>query len=661
MENAKWVVGCAALCFAAGSCAPAPGGGAAVETVQGALHGDLVDPGTNPTQCFGMHCCPSGYGMRGLNDGQNSLLCRQVNEQHEDCFVDAPTQRQGMHACPAGTYMRGVRHDKNKLVCCYERERGSLELLTETTDTGHQEFNMHACPVPSGAGDAFMTGVNFASNTFLCAGTPATPSTIASPVNITLNPESPRTFLNFFPGTAQSTWKAAIRNWLLRQFNVAPSLPYLNPVSVRTDAGPVTVEGGVTRTLISYPSLVDGTRIPAYLFFPPNFNPNLTYRGALVIHGHFNEAKDGLGVQWNSPLHAIGLYLAQQGFVTLAPDTRTWGAYTLPGEADHYSWTDSVLFSAAGNNYGTLPQQTLIDNLVSVTVLGSRAHLSSIAAEGLSLGSDQAMWLAAVDSRIGDVILAGNFISFACLNTSAFAHDCQMVPSTSSNLDDPSKNLLLDAGDIAALISPHRLYAMWGAGDGTLSEIPSGAPKTCAQTATDTARSIYSALGNANGFREAPIPGMVHEFDTTSSSQFLTGATPFDQLDYGTTCNGMRCCPAGAAIAGFSQSHLSGSSSLDLVCRTTISATFESCSVDQNRTQRQGMLACPVGTYAHGMDIPNNLLTCCHDTRTPPQLVLGSEIVDSTSTTQGIRACATSNPLATGVRVDLNEVLCAAR
>ncbi|HEX3694200.1 MAG TPA: hypothetical protein VH374_02330 [Polyangia bacterium] len=275
--------------------------------------------------------------------------------------------------------------------------------------------------------------------------------------------------------------------------------------------------------------------IPAYVFFPPGFSSDGVFPGALVVHGHFTEAKEGLGVQWDSALHAIGLYLAQQGFVTLAPDTRTWGSYLVANEASNgHNDVVAAAQSAAGGNFGTLPQQTLIDNLLSGTVLANQAQLRSIAVQGLSLGSDQAMWLAAVDSRIGDAILAGNYISFGCLNDPNLNHSCQTVPGMSARLAAPASRLLLDAGDIAGLIAPHRLYAMWGDGDSQFTQTILGASTTCGQSAADSARAVYGALGLSTGFVEAPIHGMVHEIDTTSSYQFLTGKTPVDQLDYGT-------------------------------------------------------------------------------------------------------------------------------
>jgi hypothetical protein len=362
----------------------------------------------------------------------------------------------------------------------------------------------------------------------------------------------------------------------------------------RQDAADVAVEGGVTRRLVSYPSLVDQTRIPAYLFFPPGFSASRSYPGVLVMHGHFAEAKDGSGVDWDKPMHAIALYLAQNGFVTLAPDTRTWGAYPAPTQffangtpADHSSFTGSCggtnqpacfpndLYDADGANYGALAQQTVLDNLLSITVLRGQARLSSLAIEGLSLGADQAMWLAAVDNRVGDVLLAGNYIGFECLNAPGENHLCQTVPGISKNFGDLTvrrdadltlgQNLLLDAGDIAALISPNRLYAMFGAnGDGQFEQTrPSNSGMRCSQQAANEARAVFAQLGQSANFFGSdgpagigglgpPITGMAHEIDNTTSLQFFqhSAVPPVDQLDYGHQCNGMHCCLSGKAIAG---------------------------------------------------------------------------------------------------------------
>jgi dienelactone hydrolase len=672
-----------------------------------ALHADLLDPptaGGTATQCFGMHCCPSGYGVRGLENSKNQLLCRQVNQKHEDCFIDGATERAGVHACPSGTYVRGIRGDRNRLACCYDRERGYSELQTETSDGpagAHQEFGMHACPVPAGAGDALMTGVNPSSNQFLCSGTPATPSAIPSPINITLDPESPRTLATFVPAQVpQATWKAAVQNWLLRQFDIPPppSPSYLQPVTPTRDAADVVVDGGVTRRLLGYPSLVDGTKIPAYLFLPPGFKSSSSYPGVLVVHGHFSAAKDGSGVNWDAEMHAVALYLAQNGFVTLAPDTRTWGAYHPPGQiqsdgsvTDHYSFVGDCggpgqnacqstdLFDAAGGNYGALAQQMLLDNLRSVTVLGGQAHLSSLGVEGLSLGADQAMWLAAVDNRIGDVLLAGNFIEQECLNAPGMNDMCQTVPGISKNFGDLGvrrdrdmtlgQALLLEAGDVAGLIAPRRLYAMFGGGGDSQYEqlMPDGSNLRCSDKAATEARATYARLGQSSNFfgpngangsngLGPVITGMQHEIDNTTSLQFFkrSATPPSDQLDYGTQCNGMHCCPAGKAMAGI---HVGRN---DFICRDVLASSREECTVDTG-TQRANMHACPAGNYLRGVDLSQNFFTCCHDKGPAPKLAFRSEAVDGGTQVQGMHACLAADPFMTGFNQGQNQLLCDAK
>ncbi len=694
---------------------PAREDGALVSTMTEALHADLVDPqpGGSATQCFGMHCCPSGYGMRGLRDDQNQLLCRQVNQQHEDCFIDGPTERSGVHACPSGTYMRGVNSSRNRFLCCYERERGYSELNSEFVDgpsSPTQGFGMHVCPVPSGAGDALMTGANSATNEFLCAGTPSTPSTLASPVNFpALDPLAPRTFQNYVPSkTTQATWKAATRNWLSRQFNLPLNRSYLNVPSV-TVQSTETVDGGVTRETVTYPSLVDGTPIPAYIFFPPNFTKTKFYPGVLVTHGHFGSAKDGAGADWGEAMHAVALYLAQNNYVTLAPDTRAFGNY-IPstqhqpdgsvtdewqyagacGDPGDTACQPNDLYDVAGQNYGSLAAQRLLDNLLSVTVLRAQASLSSVNVEGLSLGADQAMWVAAVDSRVTDVLLAGNYITFECLNAPGENHMCQTVPGVSENYGDPSvprdqdltlgQNLLLDAGDIAGLIAPNRLYAMFGAGfndkvDGQYTQTAPGEFSPCSFLAASQARSVYSQLGVSGNFSGPDmkgfgglgpaVTGMVHEIDNTSSLQFFqhSQTPPIDQLDYGNTCNGMHCCPQGKAIAGISMTRdngVVGEERSDFICRDVLAPAREQCLVDTGSTQRSNMHACPAGYYLRGADPDANNFTCCHDIGAAPVLTPKNEIVDTSTSAQGIHTCGPARFM-TGYHEVLDRLLCSTK
>jgi len=124
---------------------------------------DLID---TSTQCFGMHCCPSGYALRGAHVDQNRFLCRRVSQANEDCFVDHATPRSGMHACPEGTYMRGLRADRNQLTCCYDGTLGGQPFSSEAADTSTQIQGMQACPAQP---VTVMTGIHLGQNRFLCA------------------------------------------------------------------------------------------------------------------------------------------------------------------------------------------------------------------------------------------------------------------------------------------------------------------------------------------------------------------------------------------------------------------------------------------------------------------------------------------------------------
>lgn len=157
-------------------------------------------PNYPPTQCNGMHCCPDGYAMRGMNAAYNRFRCVKIMEWYEQgsCFVDSTTVRVGMKACPAGHYMRGFHQAGNRMTCCPYRE--SDRALTAFIDGNslrtwipdydpHWDYEeaaneesttlqvwpfgtvkIHTCPpiVPLGEELAVMEGIHIANNDFLC-------------------------------------------------------------------------------------------------------------------------------------------------------------------------------------------------------------------------------------------------------------------------------------------------------------------------------------------------------------------------------------------------------------------------------------------------------------------------------------------------------------
>jgi dienelactone hydrolase len=625
-----------------------------LSTAAHALHKELVD---RNTVCFGMHCCPGGYGMRGYRQDGDQLLCRELPEPDEDCFIDGPTRRREMHACPAGTYMKGIRADRNLLACCFSRRRGFSELNSESVDGGSVAAGMHACPAKS-TQDAFMTGLHIGNNQLLCATAPASPSSIASPVDISLNPFAPKTFSSFFPSVSHATWQRAVRNWLSRAFNLPVDGSHLVAPRVSVIGSDVTDEG-IRRRKISYPSRVDGVAIKAYLLFPPGYTSSGSFPAAIVTHGHSGGGKDETAIQWESPYHAHAKYLAQQGFIVLAPDTRSWNEYLIGG-LDHNTYTQSLV-NLSGHD-GLIAQMLVLDLLTNVSVLVStpgvdRKHVHSV---GLSLGAWQAMYLSALDTRItGKVVAAGNFLGLRCLNEPQRVghHRCQGIHNLSASLDHPGDSLLFDTGDLAALIAPRPLYAMWGDRDPIFPASLPGAPANCGTLGRMQGEDTYNRLGIPWHFQFRLIPGMEHKIDNTTALQFLTGTTPLDQRDYGSVCNGMHCCPSGKAMGGV---HIERN---DLICRDIVPSANEQCSTVN--TVRHSMLACPAGTWARGYHKENKQLTCCRDKTTlgkaPPAETVDPVPGHSATTAQGMHACPPWSPLITGIHAENNQLLCAQR
>lgn len=356
------------------------------------------------TRGFQMHTCPQGFAMGGAHGG-NRFLCRPTHERGQDCFVDYATQRNGMHACPVGTYMRGFREDQahflNELTCCFESSRGftvfdGQEFLDQNGHT--QDQGMHACP------NAVMTGIELARNDFLCHPVPDHPSPIANPITVPVVEDQNRSFLNpRFAGTDRRMWQSATRNWLLRILNVPIDASFEKPPAFTVDSTE-HMGGGVVQQRIHYVSPIDGhSSAPALLTFPPGFNPSGSFPAVLLTHGHNNDSMFSPGRDWNSDNHAAALFLAQNGFITLAPEIISFGTYIT---GDHYGYTASHLL-------GTLPQQYLLDNLVRISLLANVPGVdrARIASAGLSLGGYQALWVAALDQRISAVIVGGLFLN----------------------------------------------------------------------------------------------------------------------------------------------------------------------------------------------------------------------------------------------------------
>jgi cephalosporin-C deacetylase-like acetyl esterase len=629
---------------------------------------EFID-GSPPTQQFGMHVCPAGSAMGGAHVSDNRFLCRPVDEIQQDCFVDYSTQRQGMHACPSGSYMRGYHDGRNELLCCFDRRAGNSHLGQETLDTGTQDHGMHVCT--GHRASTVMIGIHNGKNRFLCSA--KLPHLAASSLPITnQDPSQPRSFLSAPRTTSQdrAAWQFATWQWLAHQLRLNTVKGYTPPAmpGARSMAPPAptasiiheqTVEGTKQLT-IQYASPIDQVPEQAFLILPPNYDPHKRFPAVVVTHGHNESCKDSLARNWNDADHAAALYFAQQGAIALAPDTRSFCSYRTALQranpllfSDHHALTSRLPL-------GTLPSEYILDNMARISLLLARSDVdpARIFTAGLSLGSYQAMWTAALDDRVAKVVAGDLFLDLHCLDSSRVNHECQTIPSISRDYEgspnDHNKtvsqgSMLIDTADLAALIAPRPLLVVWGTADHFFTDSPD-----CARKAMGEAASVYQAFGEPGNFSVQLIPGMQHEFEDFTSSQFLLGsATP--RRDYGTQENGMHVCPDGWGMIGIHDANN------QFLCAKVPSADI-SCRVDPalgaNPTQRDGIHACPTGFYMQGAHVGDNRFTCCQS----PAVPISSEVVDQNNQVEGMHGCPQNQTglphFMTGLHAGQNRLLC---
>jgi len=149
--------------------------------------------------------------------------------------------------------------------------------------------------------------------------------------------------------------------------------------------------------------------IPFYLFIPKNAPDKCPV--IFVLHGH-GAGKIETGGLVSSYQKSNALALAEEGFVTVAPDFRGFGETGWSGE-----WVDAL-----GHDYGrSIHVQDVLNNFqLGRTVLGSflydlqiilsyvqkRQEVASgkIGVAGTSMGADIALWFAAIETSISAVV-----------------------------------------------------------------------------------------------------------------------------------------------------------------------------------------------------------------------------------------------------------------
>lgn len=229
-----------------------------------------------------------------------------------------------------------------------------------------------------------------------------------------------------------------------------------------------------TRQRIAYPTQV-GVTIPAYLLKPKTEPP---WAAVLIVHG-CDEGKAGPAGLIDDYHHAIGVHLAEAGFLVLIPDHRGFGElqpvphYVRPycgsGPRDGRIELERNTLSTLG-----LPLRALdvFDPLVAVQLLAEHPDVSSIGIAGVSGGGVIASFVAAMDLRVNAVVMSNamRFPPTASTGSAVFSGPPDTIydhlsligapwPSDFTSLTD-NLNLVL-----AALIPPRPLLLQYGDAD----------------------------------------------------------------------------------------------------------------------------------------------------------------------------------------------------
>ncbi len=274
----------------------------------------------------------------------------------------------------------------------------------------------------------------------------------------------------------------------------------LDPIVLSEEAVPATARlGGVcrgyTRRKISLQSS-PGRRMNVWLLVPPGSGP---FPAIVALHQTVAEGKDepvGLGGHYY--VLDFGPYLADRGFVAIAPDNERVGERYDPDTQSPYGVQDladrNPAWSSLAQNLHD--QRRCLDYLQTLPYVDG-ARLGCI---GHSLGGQSATILAALDDRIGAAVESCGFTLLRTFEDAAATYGDNISPIVSRNLRRalelpvPERRLLCDFSDLMALWAPTAVF---------MHDVKTELWPNAAQVAQAAVQvqSLYRSLGAADRFR----------------------------------------------------------------------------------------------------------------------------------------------------------------
>jgi len=246
------------------------------------------------------------------------------------------------------------------------------------------------------------------------------------------------------------------------------------------------------------------TQVPGYIAIPTQRTGRLP--AILTMHGHGSSKENMFGQQPTSQF--VSEELVKAGFIVLGIDNYFNGERKGAGPAGDLetmargSDQEMSLFKLNLWLGRTLWGMMLRDEQIALDYLASRPEVDPkrIGAQGMSMGSTRAWWLAAIDSRIQAVVGVACFTRYEDLiaTRNLRAHGIYyFVPGILKHFDSEG---------IMALLAPRPFLALTGDSD-------AGSPPTGMKKLEDILKSVYQAVGRPDHFESIIYPQTGHVYN----------------------------------------------------------------------------------------------------------------------------------------------------
>jgi dienelactone hydrolase len=308
----------------------------------------------------------------------------------------------------------------------------------------------------------------------------------------------------------RSDWerqRATVKETVLQCLGCLPKRP--DPVAVRTiwkkSANGYTVEKFVFNNGID-------SEVPGYLAIPDNRKHPVP--AVIAMHGHGGCKEELFGMV--SSHHDVAGLLASKGFATLAIDCYFSGERVGTGpngllnRSRRNTAEEMALFKLNLWLGRSLWGMMLRDQQIAIDYLQSRPEVdhNRIGAQGMSLGSTGAWWLAAIDDRIQAIV------SVACFTRYEDLIATRALSGHGIYFFVPGILRHFDSEGVMALVAPRPFLALTGDSD-------AGSPPEGIRKLEAVLRHVYGLYGKSDNFESVVYPRTGHVYTEGMKKRML--------------------------------------------------------------------------------------------------------------------------------------------